>query len=290
MIEGLVKVSICIPAYNNPTGIKRLLDSVKMQTFTDYEVIITDDSTNDEVEKVVEASELDFRYSRNASRDGSTANWNKAIDLASGEYIKIMHHDDWFTFEDSLEKMVGMLDCNSDAVVAFSGTRQVSAEKSYDRCITKEDALLIKEDPRNLFLGNTIGAPSSVIHRNTDLRYDEKLKWLVDMDFYMSLLKNKSDFAYSTEPLVSIGVSEEQITNTCQENRDVNIREYKYVYEKHNLRGNGLYTDRLKEILISNEAPISFIENTDISSGEYKKAQFDRFVHKVKEKACSIKR
>lgn len=40
----MCKVSICIPAYGNPEGIRRLLDSIAGQTYTDFEIIITDDS------------------------------------------------------------------------------------------------------------------------------------------------------------------------------------------------------------------------------------------------------
>ena len=181
------KVSICIPAYNNKAGIERLLNSIKEQTFTDYEVIITDDSTTDDVKDVVSSCGLNVNYVKNQARDGSTANWNKAIDMASGEYIKIMHHDDWFTFDNSLEKMVKLLDENEGAVLAFSGTMQVGTKESYSRHIKREDALFIEKDWRNLYLGNTIGAPSSVIHRRCDKRYDVNLKWLVDMEFYMQL-------------------------------------------------------------------------------------------------------
>ena len=42
-------ISICIPAYKNTTYVGRLLDSISEQTFTDYEVVVTDDSPDDSV-------------------------------------------------------------------------------------------------------------------------------------------------------------------------------------------------------------------------------------------------
>ena len=45
----MVKVSICVPAYKNPVGVERLLESVKVQSFTDYEVVVTDDSPDGSV-------------------------------------------------------------------------------------------------------------------------------------------------------------------------------------------------------------------------------------------------
>ena len=54
----MVKVSICVPAYKNPVGVERLLESIKVQSFTDYEVVVTDDSPDGSVEEVVRRAEV----------------------------------------------------------------------------------------------------------------------------------------------------------------------------------------------------------------------------------------
>ena len=113
-----------------------------------------------------------------------------------------MHHDDWFTDEDSLKAFVDMLEEHPDADLAFSGSRQEEVGKSYDRFIAAGDADLIKKDYRNLYLGNTIGAPSAVIVRRStlyaaDIVYDEKLTWLVDMEYYMHILQRNPRFVYT---------------------------------------------------------------------------------------------
>ena len=57
------KVSICIPAYNNAAEVKRLLESIRMQTFRDLEIILTDDSTNEEIAELIKSSGWDdIRY------------------------------------------------------------------------------------------------------------------------------------------------------------------------------------------------------------------------------------
>ncbi len=284
------KVSICIPAYNNGTGVKRLLESIKNQTYKDYEVILTDDSTTDDVRKAVDESGVVVNYTKNETRDGSTANWNKAIDKASGYYIKIMHHDDWFTDSGSLGKMVRLLDENPEAILAFSGTMQVGMKNYFPRHISKEDADLIADDWKNLFLGNTIGAPSAVIHRRTDKRYDEKLKWLVDMDFYMELLKDGARFAYTEEPLVSIGESDEQITMECIENKNLNIFEYGRIFRKFELKRWEKYMDYYKKILIKYDASILAINDTGIKPFEFEKAKAKKIMQKIKDKACSTRK
>ena len=76
----MVKVSICVPAYKNPVGVERLLESIKVQSFTDYEVVVTDDSPDGSVEEVVRRAEVpEMVYVRNAVRKGATGNWNEAV-------------------------------------------------------------------------------------------------------------------------------------------------------------------------------------------------------------------
>ena len=62
----MVKVSICIPAYNNEQSVRRLLASVEKQIFQDYEVIITDDSTGDGIGKLAEEKDYVKYYKKKA--------------------------------------------------------------------------------------------------------------------------------------------------------------------------------------------------------------------------------
>ena len=240
------KVSICIPAYKNPDGIKRLLESVFSQLYTDYEVIVSDDTPDDSVKCAIDqvpAAAGTVRYYKSGSSDGAASNWNRAVSYAEGEYIKIMHHDDWFTDERSLGELVKLLDDAPDADLAFSGTRQVNAVNMQfikDRSISEADEDLIRSDWRNLYLGNTIGAPSASLVRRSaadriNLAYDKNLTWLVDEDYYMQLLSNGSKFVRTREPLISIGLSDEQLTEKVRDAEDLNISEQIYIFRKYHL-------------------------------------------------------
>jgi glycosyltransferase involved in cell wall biosynthesis len=71
------KVSICIPAYKRPGLMKICLDSICKQIFTDYEVIITDDSPNNEVSEIVDDFKYkikNLKYFKNEKRMGSPEN------------------------------------------------------------------------------------------------------------------------------------------------------------------------------------------------------------------------
>lgn len=249
-----VKVSICIPCYNNADEVERLLKSIYSQDYTDFEVNLSDDSTNDATEKLVEKEYPGVNYRHNKKPYGHIFNWNAAIKMAEGEYIKIMFSDDWFTDSTSLGVYAALLDDNPDTLLAFSGSRQVmldgqnisamhhvTAEHQigyYDRHADAEFIDGLKRDCRNLFLGNQIGAPSATIYRRgSELAlFDEQSNWASDMFLYFDLLKRNPVFACTTRPLVSIGVHENQYTESFSE-RDMRIyNDYRYMYTKYHLQ------------------------------------------------------
>lgn len=89
-------------------------------------LILTDDSTNNEISELIEQmGRQKIRYIHNPKPLGHIFNWNRALSEAKGEYIKIMFSDDWFTSSDSLEKMAALLDNRPEASLAFCGTMQV---------------------------------------------------------------------------------------------------------------------------------------------------------------------
>ena len=253
------KVSICVPTYNNADEVKHLLESIYEQEYKDFEVNISDDSTNGEIAKVVndyqeQYGEEQIRYVHNEKRLGHIINWNAPIRMAKGEYIKIMFSDDWFTDCKSLGKFVTMLDENPEASLAFCGSRQVmlagsnaegvkhlakeNVKDSYDRHAS--DAFIdgLRTDYRNLFLGNQIGTPSaSIYRRGTELSmFDEQSNWASDMFLYFELLKKSEKFAYTKEPLICVGVHENQYTETFSERDERIYNDYCYMYTKYQLQ------------------------------------------------------
>ena len=282
--EGnMAKVSICIPAYKNPVGVCRLLESVRIQDYRDFEVIVTDDSPDDSVEKAVRAATdagvPGISYFRNRERKGATGNWNEAVRHAQGEYIKIMHHDDWFTDETCLGRFVSMLEEHPEADLAFCGTRQVTLTKDgkrtgeqFDRTITPEHMRMIKEDWRSLYIGDYIGAPSATIYRKCAPEYEEKLTWIVDVEFYMHLLSKNPALVQTDDPLISIGVSENQLTESCRTNGELNIFEYLFVMERYGLAKEPKFREKLIQIALKYKMPYALIAPGGIPKAEYQRA------------------
>lgn len=233
----MTKVSICIPAYNQPESIKRLLDSIVVQKFSDYDVIVTDDSETGVVEDAISGVRgiKSLRYYRNKSPLGSPENWNKAISLAQGEYIKIMHHDDWFFDENSLGEFVRALDQNPGASFAFCCSNNVTPRGDMSSsCPSRSFLKRLQRDPRAIFPHNFIGSPSATIFKkNKEIYFDPKLKWVVDIDFYIRFLEIFRGVSFIDMRLVSI-TSEDprQVTAYSQNNKEIELFEWFYVFNK----------------------------------------------------------
>lgn len=265
------KVSICVPVYNNVTEVERLLASIRQQTYVDYEVNITDDSDNKEIETLVQRlADQRIRYVHNPKKKGHIFNWNAAIRMAEGDYIKIMFSDDWFTYPESLEKMVRMLDSHPEAGMAFSNSMQVSEKESYVRQISSDFIPRLKADWRNIFLGNEIGAPSDTIYRRNGIMFDEKSNWASDLELYLQLFRENPKFVSTDCPLISIGMHEEQYTYTFSERDDRIFNDYLYMYQKYHLwESNSCRDFFLKEYIIKFGRGLKTAKKCHISAGAY---------------------
>lgn len=108
--------SIIIPAHNASGHIRKALDSIKAQTFTDYELIVVCDSCTDDTEQI--ANEYGARTETVEYHcDGPTR--NRGIELARGEWVLFMDDDDWWLHEYVLQLLHDRLRDHMD-ILCFS--------------------------------------------------------------------------------------------------------------------------------------------------------------------------
>ena len=91
------KVSVLMAVYNTKEQyLREAIESVLAQTFKDFEFILLDDASSDiNVKKTIESySDKRIKYLCNEVNLGIADTRNKLIDLANGEYLAVMDHDD----------------------------------------------------------------------------------------------------------------------------------------------------------------------------------------------------
>lgn len=92
------KISIVIPLYHTPLKyLRRILDSIREQTYTNWELCLADGSTENRVEKYIRSHygrDKRIKYRRLKENRGISENTNAALAMASGDYIMLSDHDD----------------------------------------------------------------------------------------------------------------------------------------------------------------------------------------------------
>lgn len=117
-----MKFSVIIPLYNKAPYIRKALESVLAQTYTDYELIIVDDGSTDGSAEIAETflqdlasrlSPLAFRLIRQAN-SGVSAARNNGVAQSYGEYLAFLDADDWWE-PTYLERMAQLINDYPDA-------------------------------------------------------------------------------------------------------------------------------------------------------------------------------
>jgi len=123
------RVTLAMPVYNGETYIEIAIQSILNQTFRDFELVITDNSSMDGTEGICRRlahEDSRIRYYRNERNLGAAANYNLGYELARGEYLKWCAHDDYIG-ENYLELSVKALDRDPKAVMAYGRSEMVDA-------------------------------------------------------------------------------------------------------------------------------------------------------------------
>jgi glycosyltransferase involved in cell wall biosynthesis len=118
------RVSIGMPVCNGQRFIRQAIDSLLAQTFTDFELIISDNASTDQTERICQeyvAADPRVRYLCQPTNVGPANNYNQCFELSRGEYFRWHAHDD-VCEPDHLARCVEALDREAGAVLAFPAT------------------------------------------------------------------------------------------------------------------------------------------------------------------------
>ncbi len=119
-------VTICIPTHEmgglGHTFLRKSFDILNIQTFKNFDVVVSDHSKNDDIKNLCEEfnSIFPINYYRNTEGIGSSSkNTNNAIRHAQGLLIKILFMDDFFYSKDSLQDIVNAFDIEKKQLASY---------------------------------------------------------------------------------------------------------------------------------------------------------------------------
>lgn len=174
-------ISIIIPVYNSAKVLKRCLDSVKAQTYKNYEVIVVDDASKDNIKDVIHDYKnkfgINFYFFQNEKNQGAPATRNRGFRKSRGEFI-IFCDADLELRPKMLENMHNALKNNPTASYAYSSF--IWGVKKFK--LSHFDAEVLKRMP---YIHST-----SLIRREhfPEKGWDENVKKLQDWDLWLTML------------------------------------------------------------------------------------------------------
>ena len=145
------KISIIVPVYNVEKYIRRCLDSIAAQTFTDWECICVDDGTPDASGKICdEYAQKDGRFVVIHKENGGVSSArNVGWDVAKGEYVTFCDSDDWV--EKEMLEVFYNTALKNDAEVVISGFRTTDEHGNYQEFLPSAGWLTMPRDFQSCF-------------------------------------------------------------------------------------------------------------------------------------------
>ncbi len=130
MSKEIPRLSIGLPVFNGDNYLEAALESILGQSYTNFELIISDNASSDRTEEICReyaAKDARIRYYRNETNIGGGRNFNRVFELAQAEYFKWHAHDDVLAPE-YLEKCVAVLEGDSSLILVHSKTARIEED------------------------------------------------------------------------------------------------------------------------------------------------------------------
>ncbi len=209
-------VSICIPNYNNGKYLDSCVASALSQEYSNIEVILVDDNSTDNSLEIAKKYESNVTIIKNINNLGQPKNTNKVVNLASGEFVVILHSDDQL-LPNFCTALVPLLCRYPNAVMAV-GERKETDESGIAHSITpfySVDCVIPGEKQAKVFLMMSF-LPCQVLFRKNRFVESGQIneRHIVNLDgllwFQMSLL---GDVIYIRDELSVYRIHKNNITS-----------------------------------------------------------------------------
>lgn len=270
-------ISIVIPIYNAEKYLEQCLNSIKNQTYKNFEVILVNDGSIDNSESICKAfveSDTRFRYYLKANGGASSAR-NLGLDNVKGDFITFIDSDDWIA-EKHLELLINSIKkTNSDIVVSCYKEFDNNIDTYYTIVYTKQEKNLLnfekmnRDDfltifPKLMSLNVCFNNAVAKLFRKelvNNLRFDTSIKYGEDLDFYFSLYLNVESISYVDEITYVYRIHGDSTTsNFNQEYAEQELSIFKKMFKK--IQEIGLptihYFNKFQKLL---KARVNYIKN-----------------------------
>lgn len=230
------RISVVIPVYNRSWELRRALESLARQTERNFEIVVCDDGSTEDIRAVLEPfeSQIEVRYQRIENSGGPARPRNVAINLARGEWIAFLDSDDWW--DDDRMEVVGA-ELGDDVDILYHSLRVVSAA-GLTRTLERRPVIgepLQGDALRHLALfGNPVPNSAAVVRRSLLMKIggiceDRAIVAVEDFDTWLRLVEARAQMRFLDQVLGSYWIGEDGISAFSRRQIDRQIA----LFERH---------------------------------------------------------
>jgi len=229
-MSSVPKISICIPVYNGQLYIRECIESVLIQEFKDFEILVMDNCSSDETKEIILGIQDErIKYLCNESNIGSIGNFNKCIQQATADYFLLLPHDD-LLLPNALSSFNAILE-NKDVSFVYSSVRIVDEEgkKIRDNINYEEDRLFSSieglGDIAENFVPIQLAMVRTSVIKNSE-GFDKTYGLFCDIKLWLEILSQGYSSFYHSDPLSCHRVHSEQGQIAFLENNLKKVEEH----------------------------------------------------------------
>ncbi len=218
------EVQVIIPVYKAEKGLRRCLDSLKTQTFTNWEALMVDDASPDgslDIMREYARSDPRFVCIERKTNSGASGARNTALERLTAEYVTFLDSDDYWE-PDMLETMVGRARKTGCDVVQCRYVFDFPGGKSFTpRGVFPGDAEFRGKELKKVYLKMMTGIKMNhvcmkLVKKSVvgGLKFDTGLKTAEDLKFSIGVFKNAESFCFIDKVLYHYVRGETSLTGS----------------------------------------------------------------------------
>lgn len=221
------RVSVTVPCYNSEPFIAETIESVLAQTFSDFEIVVVDDGSQDRTGEIVQSfgdSRIRYFYQEN---QGLAKTRNRLIELAEGEYVAFLDHDDvWLP--QKLERQIALFQRQAELVLVYADCYVIDVTGRIISRWSRREKLFRGWVFERLLMANFIPLATVVMKKAVFQEVGEFLPYRIAEEYDVFLkCAARYPFDYVDEPLACYRIHPGQ----SSKNYEIALRELVMIYE-----------------------------------------------------------
>jgi len=218
-----MKVSVIIPFYNRVKWLAEAVNSVLLQSYNDYEIILIDDGSTEQIDFLSILRDKRIKYYRQSNKGASSAR-NKGFELARGEYIAFLDSDDLFE-DNKLKVQLEYMDNNPN--IMMSHTSYYKIDENGNQLELIDSGKFSGRVFPLIAMTCPIATPTVMLRKEmlNDLHFIESVNIGEDIIFWIQIAKQSE--------IIGIDIPLSRVRRHKHSNTD-NIGAHKNIYENVN--------------------------------------------------------